>query len=364
MHASARRAGLLAVIIVSLAACGHAAAPQHQGATPATLSPTSAAARVPASFQPAAASFVTPSWGVVLGGVACPPKRPCRARLAATADSGAHWRFLTAPDVSLNQVSAVMFASSRNGWLYGGPGLYATHDGGAHWSTISLGGPVHAMAAAAGTAYAMVQRRAGGQLWRSPAGFNAWARAGTMTGTALGVYGKAAWFGSATRLWATTSGVHWRQYPFACPAGFELGAIAAASSSHVAFSCNQAQGMFHTVKDVLVSVNGGRTAHLTGQARVGGNLYGQFFAVPPGLASVITIAAVTPGPSYLSRSADSGKTWVSIAIPGTSGGTPLTSLSYASRSVGTVVVGSPGPAGPHQLLRTTDTGLTWHPVRF
>jgi len=115
---------------------------------------------------------------------------------------------------------------------------------------------------------------------------------------------------------ATANGVRWRRYPFACPAGTELGAIAAASRSRVAFLCDFAAGTYHTVKDVLVSVNGGRTEHLTGHAPLAGDLYGQSFAAPPGLTRVITIAAVTPGPDYLYCSANGGKTWVSIAVRG------------------------------------------------
>jgi hypothetical protein len=182
-----------------------------------------------------------------------------------------------------------------------------------------------------------------------------------MTGSALGVYGRTVWFGSSTRLWATTNGVRWHRYPFACPAGTELGAISAASRSHVAFLCDFAGGTYHTVKDVLVSVNGGRTEHLTGHAPLAGDLYGQSFAVPPCLARVITIAAVTPGPDYVYRSANGGKTWVSITVPRTSGGITLTSLSYVSRSVGAVVVVG---YELHELLRTTDAGLSWHTVKF
>ena len=154
--------------------------------------------------------------------------------------------------------------------------------------------------------------------------------------------------------------MHWHKYPFSCPgAHYGLG-IAAASSSHVAFLCAYPQGMYQTVKEVLVSVNGGRTEHLTGHAPMGGDVSG--FAAPPRRPKVITIAVVTPGPDYLYRSANGGKTWGGVAIPGTSGGAPLGSLSYASPEVGFVVVGQPWQRP--QLLRTTDGGRAWHPVRF
>ena len=246
--------------------------------------------------------------------------------------------------------------------MYYSPLLWATHDGGAHWRRISLGGDIRAMTASTGTVYAMVSRHAGYELFSSPAGKNAWARVGTMTGSSLAVFGKAAWFGTSTYLWATADGVHWHRYPFRCPAGLGLGGIAPASGSQVAFLCDEALGMFHTVKDVLLWVNGGRTEHLTGQAPVAGEVYG--FAVPLHRSKVITIAVVTPGLSYLYRTANGGKTWAEIAVPGTSGGVGLSSLSYVSQAVGWVVVGYPGFPGPRQLLRTLNAGRTWHAVRF
>ena len=161
------------------------------------------------------------------------------------------------------------------------------------------------MAASAGTVYAVVRRGADSELFSSPASRDAWARAGTMTGSNLAVFGKAAWFGTSTAgtstyLWATADGVHWRKYPFSCPtapAHLGLGGIAAASSWQVAFLCGVSEGTYHSAKEVLLSVNGGRTEHLTGQAPVAGDVAG--FAVPPSRAAVITIAVVTPGLDYV-----------------------------------------------------------------
>jgi photosystem II stability/assembly factor-like uncharacterized protein len=85
--------------------------------------------------------------------------------------------------------------------------------------------------------------------------------------------------------------------------------------------------------------------------------------VPPHHSKVIAIAVITPGPDFLYRSASGGKAWTQITIPGTSGGVNLNSLSYLSRTAGWVVAGSPGVT-PARLLRTTDAGRTWHPVRF
>jgi hypothetical protein len=121
--------------------------------------------------------------------------------------------------------------------------------------------------------------------------------------------------------------------------------------------------MFHTHKEVLRSANGGRTEHLTGHAPVGGDTNGGI-AVPPHRSKVITIAAVTPGPDYLYRSANGGKTWAGIVVPGTSGGVSLSSLCYVSRTVGWVVAGGPGEGSRSRLLRTSDAGRSWHQVSF
>ena len=116
--------------------------------------------------------------------------------------------------------------------------------------------------------------------------------------------------------------------------------------------CGASQGTYHSAKEVLLSVNGGRTEHLTGQAPVAGDVAG--FAVPPSRAAVITIAVVTPGLSYLYRSANGGKTWAEIAVSALTGGVSFTSLSYVSPAAGWVVISQPGIPGLHQPLRTSD----------
>jgi photosystem II stability/assembly factor-like uncharacterized protein len=348
----------------------------------ATTAPaaTAKASAVPSGFQPASASFLSPATGFVLGAVGCKPHQACVARLVATTDGGARWRSLNTPVVRLPdpagvgqaaEVSGVVFTSPRTGWLYG-PGLYSTRDGGAHWRRLFLGGSVDTMAASGGTAYALVSPPGGRpeQLFRSPVGENAWARVGTITGehAVLAVSGRAAWFGTGTDLWATADDVHWHKYPFRCPgAYYRLSGIAAASGARVMFLCANAQGMFRTDKEVLLSVNGGRTEHLVGHAPIiGDDPYGGNggIAVPPRPSTVISIAAYAPGPDYLYRSANGGKTWASIQAPGTDGGANLSSLSYVSMTVGWVVTGEPTDGGQDQLLRTSDAGGTWHKIVF
>jgi photosystem II stability/assembly factor-like uncharacterized protein len=322
---------------------------------------------VPASFRPAAASFRSPASGVVLGAVGCRAGRACTARLAATTDAGAHWRFLNAPDVQLPalghttrpaNVSSTVFASGRDGWLYG-PALWATHDGGTHWHKLSLGGTIGPVAASAGTVYAVVSPPGGkpAELFASPAGRDAWARVRRLTGSTLAVYGHAAWLGTSTHLWATADGVRWHKYPFRCPGtkagGYALAGVAAASPSDVAFVCLGMAAAGQQEKEILRSVNGGKTVHLAGPAPLGG--FGGVIATPPHRPGVITLATEY----FLDRSANGGKTWTTKYYD--SGGAPWNSLSYVSGTAGWAEFGVPPYGG---LLRTMDAGLTWHKVGF
>jgi len=144
---------------------------------------------------------------------------------------------------------------------------------------------------------------------------------------------------------------------------YGLSGIAAANPADVAFLWGSAQGMYHTVTRVQISFNGGRTEHQApGAAPQEGDTYG--FAVAPGRFGVLLIAAVSPGPDLIYRSANLGQTWTSFEIPGTSGGVGLSSLQFMSPAAACYVVGEPGFGEPGNLMCTTNAGQTWHPVRF
>jgi hypothetical protein len=96
----------------------------------------------------------------------------------------------------------------------------------------------------------------------------------------------------------------------------------------VAFLCGASEGTYH-------SGHGGAALGEHRQDRapdragpVAGDVAG--FAVPPPRATVITIAVVTPGLSYLYRSANGGKTWAEIAVSSLTGEVSFTSLPSMS----------------------------------
>ena len=137
--------GILGVLVLSaVVGCGSVGAAQpgvsragasYSGADRAST-PSPSGAGAPSGFRPAAASFVSPSQGWVLGsGGECDS---C-AQLRVTSDGGERWAKLPTPPAPLGYyskqsgaVTDMVFANSSDGFLFG-PGLLATRDGGRSW---------------------------------------------------------------------------------------------------------------------------------------------------------------------------------------------------------------------------------------
>ena len=374
--------GLALAAAVTLTACGSGSASRSpvQPARPGQVSSLT----VPHSFAPVAASFVSPAWGVVLGGAGCTAGHACRAQLAVTADGGAYWSVMRAPAVWLDSggtprpvVSQVVFADRADGWLYGqyfSDHIWVTRNGGASWREITLPANVQAMAVAGNAVYAVAGKAYavdGSRLYRSPLGRNAWMpvnpwpQSGPMTGSILAVSGDAVWFGGSY-LWATANGVRWSRYPLPAEGTYigiryTLAGIAAASPSHVAFLYAASIGMYNTGMKVMVSFNGGRSDRQTLKAPpTTGDVAA--FAVAPGRFDVISIAVVVPAPhNNIYGSANLGQSWTTSGVPGTA---MLNSLEFMSPAVGCVVALNLAYGMPSQLLRTANAGRTWYPVSF
>jgi hypothetical protein len=110
-----------------------------------------------------------------------------------TTDGGRSFVGIPAPRAQLADsayapgVSQLRFADAFDGFAYGG-GLVVTHDGGASWHPLELGGKVTDLAIAGGQVYAVVSPASGGRparLMRSAIDRDAWT---TLT-AAGGVYG-------------------------------------------------------------------------------------------------------------------------------------------------------------------------------
>jgi photosystem II stability/assembly factor-like uncharacterized protein len=168
--------------LFALALCATAS-----GATATLTSPVAGSINA-AAFEPAAASFISPTMGWALGRDGC---SNC-ASLRATTDGGRHWTALPSPRVPLwyykagsSAVRDVRFADPANGFLFA-PALLTTHDGGRSWQRQSLP-PVWQLGVGAGYAFALTRARADGRvsLWRTPIGRDRWSRLPLPAGGAL-----------------------------------------------------------------------------------------------------------------------------------------------------------------------------------
>jgi hypothetical protein len=131
---------------------------------------------VPPGFGPESFTATgTDTWWL-LGTAPC-SSPPCTSILRT--DDGGH-SFVGTPAPRTTRVSQLRFANVADGFAYGSQ-LWVTHDAGADWHQVRLGGAVTQLATANGFAYALVRygHRGAGRLERAPLGSDTWT---TLTG--------------------------------------------------------------------------------------------------------------------------------------------------------------------------------------
>ncbi|MGP0028286.1 MAG: hypothetical protein ACLPKE_33755 [Streptosporangiaceae bacterium] len=123
---------------------GHAPRPAAPSAGSAAHSRPSTAP-VPLDFAATSVTFVGSETGWVIGQAGTPGHcaTPHCTSVARTDNAGASWYGVPAPMTSApdgaSGVSQIRFLNTRDGWAFG-PELWATSDGGLHWSEVGTGG--------------------------------------------------------------------------------------------------------------------------------------------------------------------------------------------------------------------------------
>ncbi|MHB1593417.1 MAG: hypothetical protein ACYCO9_07035 [Streptosporangiaceae bacterium] len=370
----------------STSATAHSPMPGQTGPGPALVAP--GARRVPApGFRPTSVTFVGPNIGAVLGQARC-AGGPCTA-VAGTASYGSSWFAVGGPDAgppgSASGASQIRFLNEHDGWAYG-PGLFATHDGGATWARVSVpaagrvidlatvgdrafavlatcsgSGPAYARHC---TSFALITAAAGdaANRWRLVPGAAAPGRAspGALQLATAGGYLLA---GGHLFTGPVTGGA-WHQVAVS-PAGGPpcLGAGTAgapAAGWH---------GLLAPAPGELFLYCSGGPA--TGAAPAG--LYGSSdggtswtFLAPAGAAGTPTSMAVTtPGSTlvlattagiYYSDTAHGTLAWQPASLPGP---VPPGGFSFIGMTTSTQGVAVPTAAGQHEVMITTDGGMIW-----
>jgi photosystem II stability/assembly factor-like uncharacterized protein len=357
----------------------------------ATLTSRASGSVKATGFEPAAASFISPTQGWVLGRAGC---SDC-ASLRATNDGGHHWAALPSPRVPLGYYNArsgavrdVMFADSANGFLFA-PALLTTHDGGRSWQRQSLP-PVWQLGVGAGYAFALTRAGASGgvSLWRTPVRRDRWSRlplpsggalpsSMTVSSVGLAVEGAAVVLlqpgfngpsvarprGMVGRLWASSdSGTSWRARAVPCRAADGGAALFAIGFHHPrewlidCFDNEQSSQAQNTQHHLYRSADAGESwTRVSDPTRHN----------DPGLladngAGYVLLATVGGGGDTLVGSFDGGRRWRQLLR---SGGSFFgwADLRFVTPEVGFVV--GPTHYAPEHLYRTDNGGRSWRILR-
>lgn len=334
------------------------------GVTATAASGPDAELRVPRGFSPetAAAFGAHDLW--VVGGYRRNGTQSLG--LVRSTDGGKHFRrVVVPPSSSQGTVPTVLFTSARDGFAYveDGTPLYATHDGGHIWRRVGPNRHVNAFATAGGYAYLVAGRH---RVERSRVGANSWERVALTVSRrpfSLAARGSQVWLLGRPRhrpdfdtvtLSSDRGGTFTKRNG---PCLAELGGTLVPAGAGVVWAVCPTGNM----GELLLSKNGGRSFPTISSAHDPGGLQ------KPGLINSAEIAVASPRVAVLSRGAngallrttDMGRHWK--VVRGTASIQGVFWLGFSTSRVGAAVVQMRSGT---QLWRTTDAGLSWHPVRI
>ena len=411
-------AAAVAVVMLGVSACGgptpsrtllpastalpiSSSAPVPASSTPATMAlPTPSLAPTSASSSPAARSSSPSSSGFLaqsvtllsnddawlLGGARC-SSGWCIA-IRHTIDRGRSWTAVPAPPAPLDAdhpegVSELRFADAADGFAFD-PGVWATHDGAAHWHQVHLPGAVLAMASADREVYAVVAPcwpftgscTTPARLYRSPTGVDAWQLVAGLSlpsqlGVVLRLQGSRVFLlveaSPAPYLVGSVDGSQFGRLvdpcpfpstgPRSAPAGLTVSTV-----SDLAVACSGGAAAGSEGKRVYVSADGGHTYRRIADPPLGGEA-GELAAA--NLTTLLMTAS--SGASFIYRTSGADTAWTMPVWFG-DGGVGFTDLGCSDPTHCAVVYGRAEMAAtisanppPHlgTLYLTDDGGATW-----
>jgi hypothetical protein len=279
-------------------------------------------------------------------------------RILHTTDGGQTFESMPTPPVAPGpggqQYFGLRFADSADGWLYtAGGALWATHDGGGHWTSDAAAGTVTDLEASGGYVYAIDCAQATAcTLERSQLGQDTWLPlpipAGSGTLVHLNVNGPHVWVvpggqGGTSLLESTDAGQHFST-DAVCAGDVGIASVDAVDPSVVWATC--ATG---TEATAFRSLDGGQ--HFSAVAGPG---------MMPNFASIGGVSSITAviGAQALFRTVDGGRAFVTVA----DNGTQWSVVGFTTSSNGFVF--DREASGQRALWRSNDAGAHWYRVRF
>jgi photosystem II stability/assembly factor-like uncharacterized protein len=360
-----------AVVLVVVALANHGVSPRTTPANSSTPQPnptatpavTPQAPVVPVGppvqgFIPSDVTAVSAGQWWVMGydGASC-SSASC-TRILHTGDGGHTFESIPTPPVAPGQAAPpfnnLRFADPLDGWMYTGPGaLWATHDGGGHWTSDARAGRVTDLEASGGYVYAVACAQGDSCLLeRSPTGQDVWSVLPTASGSGalghLNVNGPHIWVvpggqGGTSLLASGDDGQHFTTNPV-CP-----GLVGIASLSAVDPTVLWATCVTGTQAVALRSVDGG--AHFTTLPR---SLMLANFASIGGVSSTTAVI----GAQALLRTVDGGLSFATVEDNHTQW-----SVVGFTTSVNGFVLDTESST-QRALWRTNDSGAHWYKVQF
>lgn len=302
---------------------------------------------VPPGFGPESFTAINPGTWWLLGAAPC-SSPPCTSILRT--DDGGH-TFVGTPAPRTTHVSQLRFANSADGFAFNSQ-LWVTHDGGANWHQVRLGGAVTELATANGFAYALVRygHKGQGRVERSALGSDTWT---TLPGAGSAYAG----------LWAHGPGVL---------VGSGAGAALAVShNAGVSFTlqASPSKGLPCDFEEPATGVVWAHCATGTESSTWRSTDSGAHFSATPGpsMPNSALFAAAGPttavlGANRLYRTTDGGGHYAPVSDIG--GITAWQYLGFTDATHGAAIgyVGSSPTPGNERLYYSIDGGATYHLV--
>jgi hypothetical protein len=332
---------------------------------------------IPAGFRIVSTTTTTHDLTYLLGTAPC-GSPPCTSVLRK---DGLRWHGIPAPPVDVasagrpegpETVRDVRFGTPRDGWAYGGA-LWSTHDGGARWHAVDVGGNVTDLASDGTTVYAVVSSCGDGtgactlRLRSTPVGRDAWhdvtgvEESGSTGHVSVGSGTAAASFDSGTVYVRSRGGV-WAPARDLC-GGTAPTVVASASSVRVFALCGDAAAgsLYFDVK--FTDDRGGSWTTVTRGSEGLQLSGGPFVSVTAASSTVLVAASGSPdlgGRVMVSR--DAGQSWQPAGggMPDRSGaaGGGWRYVGASSRDRILALAADPNES----YWVSHDAGLSWGPV--
>lgn len=378
---------------VSAASAASAAAGSARTASAATTGPAAvsspatgatgvaAGGPVPAGFAATSVTFVSVDEAFVLGTAPC-AHAPCTS-IVRTLDRGASWAGIPAPVVPLGDPYAntsqpaawgIRFASPGEGFVFGN-GLWATTDGGEHWTAVpGPGGSIVDLEVIDGQLLALTDDctaqsgcAAAETLKRRALSGGGWSAVTQVTSArVIATQARAAAvLDNGSVVVSTDGGLSSAAHATPCPGGSAAAgsAVAVTGPGSLALLCAGDAAMGSVVKTVYVSGDLGATWVKAGSPPFAGDPWG----ISTGTTAQLVVAAAS-GASWLYYSPDGGARWQVVFKAG-DGGAGFNDLGFTTTADGVAVYGpvyqnanADGVAG--KLLLTSDGGASWTLVGF